>query len=366
MEFQFPLPWQKLSELLADSEDIVELFYRGEIARQLVDELKELGGILSYEDMSNYKSTWDSTVSVHLNSVNLTVHSVPPPGSGAVLAAILNILDEYNLHQDNVLFYHRIVEAFKFAYGQRSSLGDPKDEDLAEDINKIVKNITSDNWARSISALIDDDKTNPDIEFYGAKFTNNQDKGTAHLSVVDEDGNAVSATSTINQEFGSGLMSPSTGIIYNDEMDDFSYPGFANGFNLPPSPSNFVKPGKSPLSSMAPAIFIDQNKKVRLVTGGAGGSRITTGTAFSTALNLWLGYSLKDSVDSPRLHHQLSPNVLEYQSEFDKEILAGLIKKGHQVNDRGSAGSIVTPVQVEKDFLVGVADYRKAGDVDGY
>ncbi|XP_023321317.1 glutathione hydrolase 1 proenzyme isoform X2 [Eurytemora carolleeae] len=355
-----------LDRLAAAGSGIRDEFYQGEVGRLLVQDLQKLGGKLTMADMAAYSSVWSPTVQTVLKSVNLTVHSAPPPGSGAVLGAILNIMDQFPDHQDDVLFYHRLTEAFKFAYGVRSSLGDPQDNEITDLVNSLVNNITSEAWARSVYRKINDRQTYNDLEYYGAEFSMVPDKGTAHLTVLAENGDAVSVTSTVNTNFGCELMSPSTGIIYNNEMNDFSFPFFSNDFNLPPSPSNYVKPGKRPQSSMCPAIILDNQGKVRLLIGGAGGTRITTGVAQTLASHIWLKKSIQESIDHPRLHHQLAPNQLEYQTEFNKDILAGLIEKGHQLKDRGTAGSILTAVHIENGGFLGVSDYRKAGGVDGY
>jgi gamma-glutamyltranspeptidase/glutathione hydrolase/leukotriene-C4 hydrolase len=177
----------------------------------------------------------------------------------------------------------------------------------------------------------------------------------------------VAVTSTINQEFGSGLLSPSTGIILNDEMDDFAFAGFANDFNLSPSAANSVRPGKRPLSSMSPAIFLDAEGRARLIIGASGGSKITTATALTAVRHLWLSETAEEAVGQPRVHHQLSPNVLEYQSELESGIVSGLAARGHVVKDRGGAGSVVGAIAVAADGRVeAAADYRKAGAVDGF
>jgi gamma-glutamyltranspeptidase/glutathione hydrolase/leukotriene-C4 hydrolase len=200
------------------------------------------------------------------------------------------------------------------------------------------------------------------------------DHGTAHVSVLAANGDAVAATSTINQEFGSGLLAPTSGIILNDEMDDFSFPGFANDYNLPPSAANRVRAGKRPLSSMSPAIFLDSAGRARLVVGASGGSKITTATALTAVRVLMQGEAVATAVNRPRLHHQLSPNRVDYQSQLDGAIVTGLAGRGHVTRDMGGAGSVVGAIAVKGEEsslpadkrVQASADYRKAGGVDGF
>ena len=355
-------------ELLAIAGDAGdELFYRGYLAQQLVEDLQSLGGILSTEDMNNYKAKWEEPIVVPLPETQLTLYSVPPPGSGAVLAAIINIMENFEILEDDPVFYHRLVEAFKWAYGGRSNLGDPIDEEITGIVEKVVANLTSFSWAYEKFNMINDSATVNDPLFYGADFYEPNDHGTSHMSVISPTGDAVAVTSTINLYFGSEIMSPKTGIIFNDEMDDFSYPDIINEFGLPPSPNNFAKPGKRPLSSMSPAIFVDSEGDVRLAIGAAGGTRITSSTALASLLNLRMGWDIATSVDAPRLHHQLMPMYVQYQSEFRGEVIEELEKKGHITKDKGSAGSVVGAIaRLEDGRLMAKADYRKAGGVDGF
>jgi gamma-glutamyltranspeptidase/glutathione hydrolase/leukotriene-C4 hydrolase len=145
---------------------------------------------------------------------------------------------------------------------------------------QLIRNLTSLDYAISIRDLIDDQLTNNTYEYYGAEYYQPEDHGTAHMSIIGPDGDAIAITSTVNLFYGAYIRSPRTGIIYNDEMDDFSYPNITNAFGVPPSPNNFVIPHKRPLSSMVPSIFVNNTDgKVRLVIGGAGGTKITTQSA---------------------------------------------------------------------------------------
>ncbi len=213
----------------------------------------------------------------------LTMYSSPPPGSGVVLAYILNILENYAMSAadaDDPVTYQRIAEAFKWGYARRSELGDPFDPDYTQQILDLAANMTSEEWAFEAFSLINDTATSNDTSFYGAQYDISSDHGTSHVAVIAPNGDAVSATSTHNLQFGGKFMSPSTGVILNNEMDDFSYPGQTNEWGVEPSPSNYPIPGKRPMSSMAPAIFVDADGNAKLVTGAAGGTQITTAIAY--------------------------------------------------------------------------------------
>ena len=191
-------------ETLAEAGDRGEEnlgFYTGEIGERFVRDLRKEGGIITMEDMRQYQTRWQDPVSVHLETINATLYSVPPPGSGAVLALILNILDTFNIKpgDDPVLLYHRMVEAFKWAYAARTELGDPGgDEEIRERVREMVREMVSERVAEERRSKISDDRTRSDPRDYGAVYEAGEDHGTAQISVLGPDGDAVSITSTIN------------------------------------------------------------------------------------------------------------------------------------------------------------------------
>lgn len=321
------------------------------------------------EDLKNYEVVWQTPVSVDLGSDNV-LYSMGPPASGAILAYILNILKYFNIKSgdETPLMFHRVAEAFKWAYAQRSKLGDPFDTDITDLVNELVKNMTSDEFARQTYLKINDTFTVNDPNYYGGDFWNPNDSGTSHTSILAPNGDAVSVTSTVNLHLGARILSPSTGIIYNDEMDDFSYPNITNDFAVPPSPHNFLKPGKRPLSSMTPVIVINkQTGNVRIVTGAAGGSRITTSTSLVVLRNLWLGQDIKSAIDERRIHHQLLPMTVDCEAGLEQEIIDGLKLRGHQIVEKSGTQSVVTGISVEADgFIYANADERKAGGIAGF
>lgn len=166
--------------------------------------------------------------------------------------------------------------------------------------------------------------------------------------------------------FGCGATGKRTGIILNSGMDDFSSPGLKNYFGLPGSPANYIEPRKRALNSMSPAIIIDEDGEVKLVLGAAGGTKITTAVAMAIVRTLWLGQNIKEAVDSPRFHHQLVPNVLEYEYGTLDQVVKGLEAIGHKTQRYHHRGSVVCAIHQNKSAIYANADFRKAGDVFGF
>ncbi|XP_062418437.1 gamma-glutamyltransferase 1a isoform X3 [Pungitius pungitius] len=218
--------------------------------------------------------------------------------------------------------------------------------------------MTSDYFADGIRSKITDDTTHPD-SYYEPDYFVPDNHGTAHLSVIAEDGSAVAATSTINLYFGSKVMSRSTGIIFNDEMDDFSSPHMTNGFGIPPSPNNFIQPGKRPLSSMCPTIIFDKNNKVKMVVIHFWLKQVILNSLF-------FDYDLKKAVTEPRVHNQLNPNMTVVEQGFEKSVLEGLVQKNHVTQLLPTPDSVVQAVVRQGERLCAESDPRKGGYPAGY
>ncbi|XP_072034437.1 glutathione hydrolase 1 proenzyme-like [Amphiura filiformis] len=258
------------------------IFYEGSLAQDIVNEVKENGGIITAEDLQSYTVKPKDTIVVPLAGLNF--HLPPAPSGGPALALILNILEGYDIRRTDITnnqaaisLYHHIVESFKFAYAARSFIGDPDFVDVEEQ----VANMTSKDYAAELRSMIEDCCTHEVYYYYqvNPEAYIIDDHGTSHISIVDQDGNAASVTSSVNEAFGAMFRGSGTGIIYNNGMDDFSMPFDKNEFNIPPPPENFIAPGKRALSSMVPVIAVDDSGVVQLVAGGSGGKKITTGVA---------------------------------------------------------------------------------------
>ncbi|BET01284.1 gamma-glutamyltranspeptidase [Nesidiocoris tenuis] len=336
----------------------------GPLTRSFVDDVKRLGGVLSEEDMRSYRVDWATPLSSRIGSDQL--YTAPPPASGALLSHILHTLEGFkftpkDFSNDNstIKTIHRVVESYKYAFAHRAMLGDPNFVNVTD----IVEKLLSPAYGDAVRAKIDI-QPHPDPRHYEALGQRLNEFGTNHVSVLSSEGDAVAATSSINLYFGAGATSEQTGIVLNDVMDDFSNENSTNYFNLPPSLQNLIEPGKKPMSSACPTIIVDSDGEVKLVIGASGGTRIITAVAWVILRMYWFGENLKQAVDASRIHHQLVPNVLNYEYGLLKNVVDGLKSLGHQT-ERVMTRSVVCGIAVANGSIHVNADFRKFGGAVG-
>ena len=303
-------------------------FYRGEIARRIAAEMKTQGGRLGLEDLARYRVVERTPVSGNYRGYHIV--SMPPPSSGGThIIELLNILERYPLRAqgaDSPQRQHLLAEAMKLAFADRAEyLGDP------DFVSVPVRGLTSRAYADAQAARIDPDHATPASAIAPGKPLPYESSQTTHYAVVDAVGNAVSTTYTLNLNFGSGIVATGTGILLNNEMDDFSAkPGTPNAFKLVGGEANAIAPGKRPLSSMSPTIVFRAGKPW-LITGAAGGSRIisTVLQNIVNAIDLDLGPAA--SVAMPRIHHQWQPDILRTEPGLSAVTQTGLQQRGHVI-----------------------------------
>lgn len=299
-------------------------FYHGEIARELIRSNNAAGGIWSMKDLAQYRVVEREPVVLNYRGYRIT--SVAPPSSGGVaLAEILNMLSFYKLERmSDVSRIHVIAEAMRRAYRDRAEyLGDTDFVDVP------MKKLTGMKHATRLQQSIDLEKATPSSSLKAVAVSNGGND-TTHFSIIDKTGNRVSATLSINYPFGSGFVAGSTGVLLNDEMDDFSSkPGEPNVYGLVGAEANAIEPGKRMLSSMSPT-FIENDSKVAII-GTPGGSRIIT-MVLHGILGFVEGKSAQQIVDIPRFHHQYLPDHIQYEpGAFNKNQLRKLKLMGHQL-----------------------------------
>ncbi|KGN60559.1 glutathione hydrolase 3 [Cucumis sativus] len=340
-----------------------QAFYNGVIGEKLVKDVKAVGGILTMEDLRNY--TVEITEAMTIEAMGYTVHGMPPPSSGTLgLAMVMNIFKSYNdpdATKGNI-GVHRLIEALKHMYAERMNLGDPR----FSNINNAVSNMLSLSFAKKIQEKIVDNTTFPP-DYYLYRWSQLRDHGTSHFCIVDAERNAVSLTTTVNGHLGAGVLSPSTGIVLNNQMGDFSISTNISPDKLPPAPTNFIQPNKRPLSSMTP-IIVTKDDRLIAVMGGSGGMKIVP-AVIQVFLNYFsLGFQPFSAVERSRVYHQLMPNVVKYENltcingdyvEFSAKEKQFLEDRGHEVVAMDGAGAIVQLVVQNFEDAIDIG--RKGG-----
>ncbi len=310
-------------------------FYRGAFADKIAQWMLQNGGLISVEDMANYQVKLRAPVKSSF--YDYTVYGFPPPSSGGVhVAQILTMAEQLRLEQQRPeLRHHLLAESMKLAFADRAYwLGDP-------DFVRVPKALIDKGYLASLSASIKRDSASP-VKSHSVPPNANDDwfdKHTTHIAVADSQGNWVAITTTLNTSFGSKVVIPGTGVLMNNQMDDFSaQPGVPNAYGLVGSEANSIQGGKRPLSSMSPTIVLKGDKPVMTI-GAAGGPMIITQVTQGIINHLLLQQDLYQSLASPRVHQQWLPDLLFYDKQLPLSLQQALGEKGHQLKQLRFEGS---------------------------
>ncbi|ELW8652684.1 gamma-glutamyltransferase [Salmonella enterica] len=342
------------------AENGPDAFYKGDIARQIAQQMQQNGGLITTDDLVAYQAVERTPVSGEYRGYQ--IFSMPPPSSGGIhIVQILNILENFDMNKygfGSADAIQIMAEAEKYAYADRSEyLGDP------DFVNVPWQALTSKTYAKSIARQIDINKAKPSSEIRPGKLAPYESDQTTHFSVVDKDGNAVAVTYTLNTTFGTGIVAGNTGILLNNQMDDFSAkPGVPNVYGLVGGEANAVGPKKRPLSSMSPTIVV-KDGKTWLVTGSPGGSRIITTVLQMVVNTIDFGMNVAEATNAPRFHHQWLPDELRVEKGFSPDTLKLLEQKGQKVALKEAMGSTQSIMVGPDGELYGASDPRSVDDL---
>ena len=333
-------------------------FYTGSVAEAVSRAVRDIGGRMSLEDLASYRVVEREPLRGTYRDREIV--GMPPPSSGGVhIIEILNILEGDRLSELGPLSaaaVHRTVEAMKLAYADRAQwIGDP-------DFEKVpVQGLISKDYAAKLRATIDVARARPSAEIAPGRPPGHESPETTHFSVIDAQGNAVANTYTLNLSFGVGRVADGTGVLLNNELDDFTAnPGASNTYGLVGGRNNLPGPRKRPVSSMSPT-FMFKDGRLEMVLGSPGGSRI-----ISTVLELITdvvdyGYGLADAVDAPRFHHQWMPDRLAVEPGLSPDTLGLLRQMGHDPVVQNGWGSAMAIARSTSGTLTAAADPRQRG-----
>jgi gamma-glutamyltranspeptidase/glutathione hydrolase len=343
------------------AEHGIAWFYRGPFAKMVGEWMTKNGGIMTAADFAAYEARLRTPLESTYRG--RTIVGFPPPSSGGVhVAQVLNILEPFDLREigrrDPIEASHIIAEAFKLAFADRAYwLGD-------SDFADVPRGLVDKEYAKTLTAKVDS-KRAIDVPKHGSPPNWRQDlfgRHTTHIAAADAAGNWVGITATVNTTLGSKVIVPGTGVVLNNEMDDFSiYPGMPNAFGLVGAENNSVAPRKRPLSSMSPTIVLEDNGKPVLTLGAAGGPKIITSVILTIVRVIDFDQPLPDAVAGPRFHHQWRPNVVMHERDLDASIVERLRERGHNVEDIGSGGREQAIGMTADGKLIGVTDPRGNG-----
>ncbi len=336
-------------------------FYTGKTADLVVEEMERSGGLITKEDMANYKAYWRDPVILTYRGD--TIYSMAPASSGGTtMGMIFNILEGFSPLPPfgSAQLMHLEAEAMARAFTDRNAyMGDPGY------VHNPVEQLLSKSYAAERRSSINPRRATPPEEIRPGLPDGNS---TTHYSIVDGDGNAVSITTTLNNSYGSAVTVTGAGFLLNDEMDDLaSAPGRPNMYGLVQGDSNAIEPGKRPLSAMTPSMVVGSDGKLLMVVGTPGGPRIITMVYHVISNVLDHQMSLADAVSAPRLHDQGTPDVIRVErGGFQPAVLEALRKMGHRIDEGGYTGDIEAIIRTPAGGLAGVSDPRYGGGGSGY
>lgn len=359
---QDPLLWPALASTLETvAAEGAEALYTGRLSQLLLDDIAREGGQLTQKDLASFQVEVVDALAMPLG--DYTLYSPPPPAGGALLSFVLNVLKGFNFSKESVArpegrvnLYHHLVETLKFARGQRWRLWDPQSH---PEVQNASWDLLGEALAQHIREQIDA-RGDHQLSHYSLAGSWSHRMGTAHVSVLGEDGSAVSATSTINTPFGAMVYSPRTGILLNNELLDLCW-RHPRGSGIPPPPV----PGERPPSSMVPSILVNAAQGSKLVIGGAGGELIISAVAQAIVNKLWLGLDLQAAIAAPILHVD-SKGRVEYEPSFSQEVKEGLQDRGQNQIKRLIFLNVVQAVSQDRTCVYAVSDPRKHGAPSGY
>lgn len=340
-------------------------FYKGEVAQNIASQMQKNGGLITQNDLEAYKPQWRKPlISDYRNNKIITMG--PPSSGGVHVIQMLNILENYDLQElghNTPEYINLLAEVMKYAYADRSKhLGDPDFFDVP------VSEITNKQYAATIKNQIKLGESIPSSKILPGSFKDNESIETTHFSVADKNGNVVSSTYTLNSTFGSGVIIEGTGILMNNEMDDFSAaPGIPNQFGLLGSKANEIQPKKRPLSSMTPTIVM-KNDQLFFTTGSPGGSRIISAVLQSILNIIDFDMDLKEANKAKRIHHQWQPDILQIEFSLNDDIKNELTKLNYNVKVINPA-TCLQLIMKKNDIFYGYGDFRRpdafaSGDIN--
>jgi gamma-glutamyltranspeptidase/glutathione hydrolase len=356
---------KSLAETLRRIRDFgMDGFYSGKTARLIVKEMKRGNGIISEQDLKDYRSVSREPLTSEYRDYKI-ITAPPPSGGGIILIQLLKMaelfsLKEWGFHSTRTI--HLMAETERRAFADRAEYsGDP--EFMKVSVNQLISQ-------KYLSARIsnwDENKASSSAEMHPGSPEAYTSEETTHYSVVDSHGNAVSATTTLNDTFGTGIVVDSAGFLLNNQMDDFSVkPGFPNMYGLVGGEVNSIFPGKRMLSSMTPSI-VERNGKLFLIVGSPGGSTIPT-TVFQIIVNVIdFGMTIQEAVDAGRFHHQWLPDWISYEKNtIDSLTIKNLMQMGHLLKERTTIGSMNAIMILPDGKKAAGADKRGDNSSCGY